>query len=99
MLAWGKKGFSDRIEHAMSMATTLAGRLSKEDRISLWAVPTTGVTVFRPLTMSTEELYKLLPEGMFSTCVLDEQKWLRSVAANPLADIDNIVATIQEAIQ
>lgn len=99
MLAWGKKGISDRIDHAMSMATTLAAKLSKEDSISLWAMPTTGVAVFRPLTMNTEELYKRLPEGMFSTCVLDEQKWLRSVAANPLADIDKIVSAIQEAIQ
>lgn len=99
MIAWGKKGISDRIDRAMSMATILAAKLSKEDRISLWAMPTTGVTVFRPLTMSTEELYQRLPEGMFSTCVLNDAKWLRSVAANPLADINVIVSAIQEAIQ
>ncbi len=97
--AWGKKGISDRIDHAMSMATTLASKLSKEDRIFLWAAPTTGVTVFRPLTISTEEIYQRLPEGMFSTCVLDDEKWLQSVAANPLADIDGIVSAIQKAIR
>ena len=99
MIAWGKKGISDRIDHAMSMSTTLASKFSKEDRILLWAMPTTGVTVFRPLTMSTEELYQCLPEGMFSSCVLDDEKWLRSVAANPLADIDEIISEIQEAIR
>lgn len=99
LLAWGKKGVSDRIEHTMSLATMLAEKLAKEERISLWAVPTSGVTVFRPLTMSTEELYKRLPEGMFSTCIFEGEKWLRSVAANPLADIDEIFSAIKEAIE
>ena len=61
-------------------------------------MPITGVTVFRPLTMSTEELYNRLPDGMLSTCILDNEKWLRSVAANPMADIEEIVSAINEVI-
>ncbi len=99
MVAWGKKGISDRIDHAMSMAAILAAKLSQESRISLLATPVTGITVFRPLTMSTDKFYQRLPKGMLSTCVLDNKKWLRSVAANPLADIDQIISTIQEAMQ
>lgn len=99
LLAWGKKGISARIEHAMSLVTMLAERLAKEEHISLWAAPTSGIIVFRSLTMSTEELYKRLPEGMFSTCILEGEKWLRAVAANPLADIDEIFSAIQEAIE
>jgi len=98
MIAWGEKGISDRIDRAMSIATMLAAELSKKESISLWAPPTAGVTVFRPLTMSIDEFYQRLPENMFSTCILDDQKWLRSVAANPLADIDKIVSVIQEAL-
>ena len=98
MIAWGREGIADRIDHAMSMASILATELSKEDNISLWAMPETGVTVFRPLTMSTEEFYQCLPEGMFSSCVLDGEKWVRSVAANPLADIDKIILAVQEAV-
>ena len=98
MIAWGREGIADRIDHAMSMASILATELSKEDNISLWAMPETGVTVFRPLTMSTEEFYQCLPEGMFSNCVLDGEKWVRSVAANPLADIDKIILAVQEAV-
>ena len=98
MIAWGREGIADRIDHAMSMASILATELSKEDNISLWAIPETGVTVFRPLTMSTEEFYQCLPEGMFSNCVLDGEKWVRSVAANPLADIDKIILAVQEAV-
>lgn len=98
MIAWGKEGIADRIDHAMSMANMLATELIKEDNISLWAMPTTGITVFRPLTMHTEEFYQRLPEGMFSTCMLDNVKWLRSVAANPLADIEEITFKISEVI-
>ena len=98
MIAWGENGFTNRIDHAMSMASKFANVLNKEDSISLWATPKTGVTVFRPLTINTEEFYKKLPEGMFSTCILDNKKWLRSVAANPLADIDEIISAIQESI-
>lgn len=99
MIAWGEKGISDRIDRAMSIATMLAAELSKEESISLWAPPTTGVTVFRPLTMSIDEFYQRLPENMLSICILDDQEWLRSVAANPLADIEKIVAAIQEALR
>lgn len=98
MIAWGKNGFSKRIDHAMSMAGKLSKALDKEEGISLWAMPKTGVTVFRPLTINTEDFFRNLPEGMFSTCILDDEKWLRSVAANPLADIDEIISTIHEAI-
>jgi L-2,4-diaminobutyrate decarboxylase len=83
----------------MLMASKLAEALAKEEGISLWAMPKTGVTVFRPISVSTNELYERLPEGMLSTCMLDNEKWLRSVAANPLADLDEIVSTIQKALR
>lgn len=98
LIAWGKEGIVNRIDHTMLMANKLAKALDREDGISLWAMPKTGVTVFRPISMSTEEFYERLPEGMLSTCILDNEKWLRSVAANPLADIDEIISAIQDAI-
>ena len=99
MIAWGREGISDCIDHGMSMARKLANELSKEDSICVWAMPQTGVVVFRPLTMTTEEFHQSLPEGMFSNCVLDGKKWIRSVAANPLADIDKIIAAVREAVR
>ena len=98
LIAWGREGIVNRIDHTMSMASKLANALDREAGISLRAMPKTGVTVFRPISMSTVEFYERLPEGMLSTCVLDNEKWLRSVAANPLADIDAIIAAIQDAI-
>lgn len=99
MIAWGKEGIADRIDHSMSMANMLASELNKEDKILLWAMPKTGVTLFRPLTMSTEEFYQSLPKGMFSTCMLDNELWLRSVAANPLVDIEELTSIISEIVR
>jgi L-2,4-diaminobutyrate decarboxylase len=98
LIAWGRDGLVERIDRTMSMAAKLAENLHKNKGITLWALPTTGVTVFRPLSCMTEELHKRLPEGMFSTCLLDDKTWLRSVAANPLANIDEIISTINDEI-
>lgn len=98
MIAWGTKGFVDRIDRSMAMADTLAKALSKEESLLLWAMPKTGVTVFRPLTCSTEDFHSRLPEGMLSTCIVENKKWLRSVAANPVADVELIISTILKAI-
>ncbi len=98
MIAWGKTGFASRIDRTMTMASELAKALDEDSRIVLWAMPETGVNVFRPLTEKTEEFYTSLPEGMFSTCMIDNDKWIRSVAANPLANIDDITSAIREAL-
>ncbi len=98
MIAWGKNGIADRIDHTMSMADEFAEELSREEDIVLWAMPKTAVTLFRPLNYSTESFHACLPEGMFSSCNLQNESWLRSVAVNPLADIKGIISTIQKVI-
>jgi len=99
LIAWGREGVVNRIDHTMLMASKLANELNREDNLSLWAVPKTGVTVFCHNSMSTEEFYERLPKGMLSTCIIENEKWLRSVAANPLADIELILSTIKKAIR
>ena len=99
LIAWGREGIANRIDHTMLMASKLANELNSEDNLSLWAIPKTGVTIFRHKSMSTEEFYERLPKGMLSTCIIEDEKWLRSVAANPLADIELILSTIQKAIR
>lgn len=99
LIAWGREGIANRIDHTMLMASKLANELNSEDNISLWAIPKTGVTIFRHNSLSTEEFYERLPKGMLSTCIIEDEKWLRSVAANPLADIELILSTIQKAIR
>jgi L-2,4-diaminobutyrate decarboxylase len=95
LLAWGRQGMAERIEATMAMADQLAAALAQDDRFVLWGEPKTGITVFRPRYVSTEELYRHLPTGMLSTCVVDQHTWLRSVAINPLADVAQILATLE----
>jgi glutamate/tyrosine decarboxylase-like PLP-dependent enzyme len=98
MIAWGRDGLVERIDRTMLMAAKFFEKLNNKKGLAIWAIPKTGITVFRPLTCRTEDLYKCLPEGMLSTCTLDDERWLRSVAANPQADIDEIFSRIDNEI-
>jgi glutamate/tyrosine decarboxylase-like PLP-dependent enzyme len=98
LIALGRAGIVDRIDRVMEMANQLAEYLQVDEAIELLSMPKTGVTVFRPKKMDAQEMHARLPLGMFSICVIEDEHWLRSVAANPLADIDLIVATIKEAV-
>jgi glutamate/tyrosine decarboxylase-like PLP-dependent enzyme len=99
LLALGRAGIAERIDRVMEMANQLAENLEAEDAIELLSFPKTGVTVFRPRKLDTDEIHAKLPPGMFSKCLIEDERWLRSVAANPLADIDLIVATIKETVR
>ncbi|NQZ59190.1 MAG: aspartate aminotransferase family protein, partial [Lentisphaeraceae bacterium] len=98
MIAWGNEGLGERLARTMATANKHADTLENEEKIILWGRPKTGVTLFRPLTCSTENFIARLPDGMFSTCHLEGKTWIRSVAANPVADIDEIISTIRRVI-
>jgi glutamate/tyrosine decarboxylase-like PLP-dependent enzyme len=97
LLAWGREGVAQRLDHLMQMADLLADAIEKCDRLELWGRPQTAINVFRPVCSSTAALVQALPPGMLSTCVLDGQTWARSVAANPSVDIDLVVERILAA--
>jgi glutamate/tyrosine decarboxylase-like PLP-dependent enzyme len=94
LLAWGREGVAQRLDHLMRMADSLADAVEKCDRLELWERPQTAINVFRPVHSSTAALVQALPPGMLSTCVLDGQTWARSVAANPSVDMDLVVERI-----
>lgn len=98
MIAWGKRGLVERIDRTMAIAQQLAERLNETDGMCLWAMPKTGITVFRPHNYCVEDFLTHLPEEMLSTCILQDEQWLRSVVANPVADINAIWSSIQNAI-
>jgi L-2,4-diaminobutyrate decarboxylase len=99
LMAWGKVGLVDRIDRTMMVAQQLADRIKAEPTLTLWAMPQTGITVFRSRQVSVDDLLAALPEGMLSTCMLDNERWLRSVAANPMADIEAIWSHIRPVTQ
>jgi glutamate/tyrosine decarboxylase-like PLP-dependent enzyme len=97
LLAWGREGVAQRLDHLMQMADSLADAIEKCDRLELWGRPQTAINVFRPVYSSTAALVQALPPGMLSTCVLDGQTWARSVAANPSVDMNLVVERLLAA--
>ncbi|MEM9217256.1 MAG: pyridoxal-dependent decarboxylase [Cyanobacteria bacterium P01_F01_bin.150] len=99
LIAWGQTGLVERIDWTMAIAQTLSDFILAEPGLDQLAAPTTGINVFRPTRITTDTLLQCLPEGLFSTCVLGDNVWLRSVAANPLADINAIIDVLQQALK
>jgi len=105
MMAWGRTGIVERIERSMAIAHQFAQAIDEMDKFELWRPPTTGIMVFRPVNQAvnqtvnqiTEAVYRRLPEGMLSTCTIQGEQWLRSVAANPMADLNKILAVLRIA--
>ncbi len=98
LLAWGRTGLATRIESTMTMADRLADAVDNDPRLELWSRPISGITVFRPLQSTTDALLERLPAGMFSKGSVAGSNWLRSVAANPLADLDAIVEVLHNSL-
>lgn len=98
LLAWGKEGLDKRITHTMDMAQKIAENIARDDRIEVCASGKTGINVFRPLHLETQILFDRLPKGMFSTCSFNQKIWIRSVSANPLADVDAILEALHASM-
>lgn len=98
LLAWGRKGVAERLDHCMSLAAELAGLIDAHRELQLWGEPQTGVVVWRPRDGEPVEVQARLARGFVSLTELDGESWFRSVAANPLADprlvVDEVVAAL-----
>jgi L-2,4-diaminobutyrate decarboxylase len=100
LMSWGRAGVAQRIERCMDIADQLASFIRQEDRLELFAEPSTGLVVWRARTPEkTECLLQRLPQGMMSTVSIGAGKWCRNTAANPNADIELITSEIQKALQ
>lgn len=85
--AWGRNGVARRVEQCMQNASDFADRIAGNSGLELWARPVTGVVAWRSRTIPADILQARLPAGSTSLTVLNGEKWLRNVAANPNVDI------------
>jgi L-2,4-diaminobutyrate decarboxylase len=70
--------------------------VAADERLELYAEPQTGIVVWRPKDKNLfDKLLHQLPKGSTSTTSIAGGKWFRNVAANPSAEIDQFIATIQ----
>ncbi len=99
LLAWGREGVAQRIEHCMDLARCLRDFVAADERLELYAEPQTGIVVWRPKDESLfDQVLQQLPAGSTSTTSIAGGRWFRNVAANPSADIAILTARIHGAL-
>jgi L-2,4-diaminobutyrate decarboxylase len=99
LLAWGRQGVAQRIEHCMDIACRLKDFVAADDRLVLYAEPQTGIVLWRPKDENLfDHVLQELPVGSTSTTSIAGGRWFRNVAANPSADIDILIANIHGAL-
>ena len=97
LLSEGLNGIANLIEKNMDDAETLAQYLEDAEGIELQQKPVAGVLNWRPMNRNIEEVVSKL--GLTaSTTKIDGASWLRHVAVNPNADIQQIIKKISESI-
>jgi L-2,4-diaminobutyrate decarboxylase len=97
LLAWGREGLAERLDRLMEVADALADAIESSDHLELWNRPQSAVNVFRPTNRQSDAFIQAAPAGMLSKCVLDGETWARSVAANPLVDVDLVIESVLSA--
>ncbi|MCX7247003.1 MAG: pyridoxal-dependent decarboxylase [Burkholderiales bacterium] len=99
LLAWGREGVAQRIEHCMDLAHCLRDFVVADERLQLYAEPQTGIVVWRSKDDRLfDQMLQQLPVGSTSTTSIVGRKWFRNAAANPNADIDLLITAIQGAL-
>ena len=74
-----------RIDFCMAIAERLADAVAGHERLELFSGPETGVVVWRPAGVTDlPGLRERLQDAFVSLTTVAGERWLRSVAANPM---------------
>lgn len=98
LLAWGRTGIQQRIDHCMALADELADRIKAQPELELWDRPITGVVLWRPRGHDPRAVQAHLNGAFVSVTDVDGQTWLRSVAANPGADPSLVIDRVLDVL-
>lgn len=98
ILAWGRQGIAERVEHCMELAERLADRIDEEPALELFARPVTGVVLWRPRKVSPSTVRERMEGAFVSLTQVGKETWFRSVAANPQADPEQVVDSALSAL-
>ncbi|HEV2068824.1 MAG TPA: pyridoxal-dependent decarboxylase [Acidimicrobiales bacterium] len=87
LLAFGRSGVAALIDHCMGLAEELHELVEAHDELVARSQPHTGIVCWRHRTVPPEDILRHLPPDVFvSSTTIAGEAWLRSVAANPLAN-------------
>lgn len=105
ILNLGLDGIAGLVDHGMTLADRLLARIAGEGRLTTFGPNSSGVVAWRHLDHDSQAVREAMAElpaatGAFvSTVDIEGLTWLRSVAANPLADPDRVVDAALAAAQ
>lgn len=98
LLAWGRQGVAARIERCMALAEELASLIRAHPELEIFAEPSCGVLAWRPRDVDDLRALRARVRGAFvSLANVGDSLWLRSVAANPMADPARVVEAVLAA--
>jgi L-2,4-diaminobutyrate decarboxylase len=103
LLTLGHDGVERLIDHTMAVADQLMAAIEAHPRLEAYGPNTSGVVAWRHLDHPSDAIRSAMAvqdptrQGFVSTVAIDDTIWLRSVAANPMADVDLVVASVLDA--
>ena len=99
LMTWGKRGLAERLDSCMTLSTKLYSHLLNSN-VLVFSPPVSGVILWRPKAQySADEIFSRLPLGSASLTTVNDEKWVRHVAANPNMQIDLLCSKITEALE
>ena len=99
LMTWGKRGLAERLDSCMTLSTKLYRHLLNSN-VLVFSPPVSGVILWRPKAQySADEIFSRLPLGSASLTTVNDEKWVRHVAANPNMQIDLLCSKITEALE
>jgi L-2,4-diaminobutyrate decarboxylase len=90
VMAYGLDGIASWIDKTMGLADRLHQLVVAHPSLEARTAPQSGVVNWRRI----DRTIPVTDDVLVSTTVIDGETWLRSVAANPMADPDLIVETV-----
>jgi L-2,4-diaminobutyrate decarboxylase len=98
ILAYGLEGLAAWVDHEMDLALRLADGIASHEKLEQWGSgPGTGVVAWRHTDVKARLIQSRLQGAFVSVTSIGGRDWLRSVAANPLADPERVINAVLTA--
>lgn len=98
LLAYGEDGVAAWVDAGIDSMMTLAGALRQRPDVEVFNSPVSGVLLWRSLVASTDDVLAGLGRKIAGLGIADGRRWVRQVGSNPLMDVDEVVARINEVL-
>lgn len=98
LLAYGREGLASWLNESIQAMIGMAEALRQRDDVEVFKSPNTGVLLWRPLKCPTDEVLEKLGPMTGGLGMVDGFRWVRMIAANPMLDVNQVLARINEVL-